>query len=139
MEFLISFNQAINNMTPGFQKLFSALVLLICIDYMTGVCVAFRNKKLSSKIGATGLASKITILGMVALSAIIDYMLTDGSLLLRNVTTLFYCTNELISICENAKKMGLPLPEKLNRLLESIKEDQKNNSNDSEVNDNPMK
>ena len=125
MDIFVGASEAINGLTPEFQKLFGALVLLICIDYITGVCVAFREKKLSSKIGAKGLASKIMILGMVALSVVIDYMLTDGSLFLRNITTLFYCTNELISICENTTKMGLPLPVKLQTFLDAIKEEKK--------------
>lgn len=138
MDVFVGVSETINGLTPGFQKLFGALVLLICIDYITGVCVAFREKKLSSKIGAKGLASKIMILGMVALSVVIDYMLTDGSLFLRNITTLFYCTNELISICENATKMGLPLPEKLQTLLRAIKAEKKQQAS-SEDKDDPIR
>lgn len=108
----------------GSRKLFAALILFVCIDYITGLCVAIREKKLSSKIGAKGLATKIAIFAMVALGAIIDLLLIGEGSALCSVTILFYCSNELISICENANKMGLPLPKKLVAFLEDFQKQQ---------------
>ena len=108
----------------GTKKLFLALILLVCIDYITGLCVAVKEKKLSSKIGAKGLASKVTVFAMVAIGAIIDNLLIGNGSALCGLIMLFYCTNELLSICENANRMGLPLPEKLVSLLKDFQDRQ---------------
>ena len=97
------------------QRPLDALILLVCLDYITGICVAVRERKLSSKIGSKGLATKVTIFAMVWLSVVVDQLLIGAELALSRITILFYCSNEMISICENAAKMGLPLPQKLTR------------------------
>ena len=38
-----------------------ALMALTVLDYITGVCVAIRNKTLSSAIGAKGIANKVVV------------------------------------------------------------------------------
>ena len=40
----------------------NALFVLIIIDYITGVCLAVKEKKISSKIGAKGIAAKVLLL-----------------------------------------------------------------------------
>lgn len=55
-----------------------------------------------------------------------DYLLGRiSSDVLRSMTTLFYLSNEGISIFENIGKIGIPLPGKLNNLLSRF-EDIKN-------------
>ncbi len=107
------------------KKLLGALILFVCIDYMTGICAAIHTQKLSSKIGAKGLSTKVMIFAMVALTAIIDYLLIGDGSALCSITILFYCSNELISICENANQMGLPLPQKLVEFLKAFQSRQK--------------
>ncbi len=102
------------------KKLLGALILFVCIDYMTGICVAIHKQKLSRKIGVKGLSTKVMIFAMVALTAIIDYLLIGDGSALCSITILFYCSNELISICENANQMGLPLPQKLVEFLKAF-------------------
>ena len=48
-------------------------------------------------------------------------------ILVSSATILFYCANELISICENAAKMGLPLPKKLTECLKNFRKDLQQN------------
>ena len=43
-----------------------ALLVLIVIDYVTGVCLAVKEKTASSKVGAKGIASKVLIVCLVA-------------------------------------------------------------------------
>lgn len=57
------------------KKLLCALIFLVCIDYISGICVAIKNKAISSKVGAKGLATKIMIFIMVSIGAIIDHLL----------------------------------------------------------------
>lgn len=102
-------------------KTLYALLFLVALDYVTGVCVAIRDKKISSKVGAKGIASKIMIFAMVSLSAIIDCFLVGDGTALCSITILFYCANEIFSILENASRFGIPMPKKLTKFLEEFK------------------
>lgn len=116
----LQISESIRAISAQLQNSMGALILLTCLDYITGVCVAVREKKLSSKVGAKGVATKIMIFAMVGVSVIVDCLLIGTGLALSSATILFYCSNELISICENAAKIGLPLPKKLTACLESF-------------------
>ena len=43
------------------NKVLYALIILVTLDYITGVCVAIKDKKLSSSIGAKGIINKVVI------------------------------------------------------------------------------
>ena len=99
------------------DKFLYALILLIILDYLTGVCVAVHQKKLSSEIGAKGIAKKVGILILVSTTHIADTFLFDSISPLQSMTATFYIANEGISIIENVGKLNLPLPEKIKELL----------------------
>lgn len=104
------------------QNILRALIALVILDYLTGVCVAIHNQKLSSAIGSKGITKKVMIFVLISLSNIVDQCFLQGSNSLGNVTTLFYCANETISIVENAAKIGIPIPQKLRKIFASIGE-----------------
>ena len=88
-----------------------ALLILIVIDYVTGVCLAVKEKTASSKVGAKGIASKVLIVCLVALSYIVDtWILHSGEKF-----------SSIISIFENVNRFGLPLPRKLRDFWENLK------------------
>ena len=43
----------------------------------------------------------------------------------RNLVGIFYCATELLSIIENAAKSGVPIPKKLKKALEQLKDEDK--------------
>ena len=98
-----------------------ALLVLIVIDYVTGVCLAVKEKTASSKVGAKGIASKVLIVCLVALSYIVDTWILHSGEKFSSITIFFYCANEIISIFENVNRFGLPLPRKLRDFLENLK------------------
>lgn len=51
---------------------FYVLLVLIVIDYITGVCLALKEKTTSSKIGAKGIASKVLIVCMASIEKLIS-------------------------------------------------------------------
>lgn len=110
---------SIVNHTP---KVFYALIILIVLDYITGVCLAVQKKQLSSKIGAKGIAGKVMIFVIVALSAIVGNLLLGDGSALCTMTILFYCANEVFSILENACRMGIALPQKLVDAMKALRD-----------------
>ena len=99
-----------------------ALVIFVILDYITGVWVAIQTKKPSSNMGAKRIAKKVAIFLMISVAHVADQYLVESTDVLRSVTTLFYLSNEGISIFENVCKIGLPLPGRLKNLLEKFKD-----------------
>lgn len=104
------------------DDLISTLLVLIGADYITGICVAFSEKKLSSKTGAVGLLKKFGVLCVISLTAVIEQRILETTSL-RSTIILYYISNEGISILENLCKMGIPVPEKLRSALSSLKDE----------------
>ena len=104
------------------QNILRALIVLVVLDYITGVWLAIHDKKVSSAIGSKGIFKKVMIFVLISLSNIADTYFLQAGNALEPVTILFYCANEAISIVENAAKMGLPIPQKLKNFFFSIKE-----------------
>lgn len=104
----------------GFDNALRLLVVLIIADYITGIAVAVKKKKLNSNIGFIGLIKKIIILVLVWVGFELDKAL--GSSLLRNAVIFFYASNEGVSLLENTSKLGVPYPDKLKAMLEQLKD-----------------
>ena len=104
----------------GLDTAFKTLLILIVLDYITGLCKAIVNKKINSLIGLKGIIKKVGYLIVVALSVRLDEVVgnTGAS---RNLVIYFFVANEGISILENWGAMGLPLPKKVFEVLEQIK------------------
>lgn len=103
----------------GWDKFLVALVTLIVIDYASGVIKAIYTKQLSSEIGYRGIAKKVLLLLIVALSVVLQKIL-PGALPLREITILFFVANEGLSILENAAEI-IPLPAQLKSVLLQIR------------------
>lgn len=67
-----------------------ALIILVVLDYVTGICVAVHMKKASSEIGAKGIAKKVGMFALISVSHVVDTFLLNSSDAVRSVTTTFY-------------------------------------------------
>lgn len=104
----------------GFDIAIQSLLIVMVVDYLTGIASAIYNKELSSKIGFKGILKKCTYLCVVALSVVIDN-LTGQSGLIRSLVIYFFVANDGLSIIENMAEMNIKLPKKLIDALEQIK------------------
>ena len=104
------------------EDLMVALVALIILDYISGVIAAAVEKRLSSEVGAKGIAKKIFMLLIVALANIVDINVVGDGHVLKTVTVVFYICNECISLIENAGRIGVPVPKKLLDVLEQLRD-----------------
>lgn len=99
-----------------------ALIVLIILDYISGVMAAIVEHNLNSEVGAKGIAKKVLMLLIVAVANVVDVnVIGDGSVL-RTVVVIFYIANECISLIENAGRLGVPVPKKLLDVLEQLRE-----------------
>lgn len=104
----------------GIDVAMKSLLIVIVIDYITGVISAIYNKKLNSTIGLKGILKKFSYLIIVSLSVILDRIVGDTGAI-RTLIIYFFVANDGISIVENIGKMGVPLPKKLTEVLEQLR------------------
>ncbi|MED3824141.1 phage holin family protein [Priestia flexa] len=101
--------------------LLMALVALVAVDYVTGTVAAFIDKSLSSKVGFRGIAKKVFIFALVTMANFMDQVFWPDNHFIRDITILFYILNEMISITENAGRVGLPVPAVIKQAIEKLK------------------
>lgn len=107
----------------AFDGMMAALITLIVLDYITGIIAAVVEKKLSSEVGARGIAKKMIMLLVVAVANIADRSVIGEGNVLRSVTAMFYIANEGISLLENGARLGVPMPKKLIDVLAQLKKE----------------
>lgn len=106
----------------GADKWLLGLLIVVVIDYFSGVIAAVIAHELSSKKGFVGILKKVLIFCIVAVAHIVDTA-TDAGGVLRALTIGFLLANECISVLENAGRCGIPLPQKLLMVLEQLRDD----------------
>ncbi len=104
----------------GMDGLIYALLVFVIADYITGVMCAIADKNLSSEVGFKGICKKVLIFVMVGIGHIMDTYLIGNGEVLRTAVIFFYCSNEGVSMLENAGHLGLPIPAKLKEVLEQL-------------------
>ncbi len=105
-----------------------ALLVIMLLDYLTGVIKAIYTKTMSSEIGFKGLLKKITVLIIVALSNVLQ-QITGDNVAIREIVIMFYVANEGISVLENVAVIYPRMPKSIKDILLQIRD---SNSADSE-------
>lgn len=108
-----------------FSETFETLLILMVIDYITGISAACinPNMKLDSGKCGTGALKKVVILLLISATYRIDLI---GQTMAKDVVMLFFIGREGLSIMENAANCGLPIPQKLKDTLAQFTELKKN-------------
>ena len=104
----------------GVDGMLIALIVLMALDYLSGVMCAILDKKLSSAVGFKGICKKVLILMLVGVANILDVNVVGSGSALRGAVICFYLSNEGLSLLENAAYLGLPIPEKLREILAQL-------------------
>lgn len=103
-------------LTGGFDIILRALLVMIVLDYISGLIKAVHNKRLSSDVGFRGILRKITILLVVAAANIVQEAF-GGEAAVREMVIMFYIANEGISLLENVASVSGLVPKKLKDIL----------------------
>ena len=109
------------NFLGSWDLLLKSIVILMVLDYVTGLLKSIYNKKLSSEVGFKGIIKKIIIFIVIATAYIIQCLLGD-EIPLREISILFFIANEGISLIENASEF-VPIPEKLKDILIQLRKE----------------
>ena len=60
---------------------------------------------------------------LVGIANILDVQIIGTGSVLRTAVIFFYISNEGVSLLENAAHLGLPIPEKLTKVLKQLHDD----------------
>ncbi|MBE5818846.1 MAG: phage holin family protein [Clostridiales bacterium] len=121
LKFVITFfSSAILWLFGGWDIILSILATVIVCDYVSGVFLAIKTGTLNSAVGRSGIMKKAATLLVVVIAHQVDIALGNDENIVRNITALFYISNELLSILENAGNIGVPLPKFLIEACEKI-------------------
>lgn len=99
-------------MWGGFHPLIQTLVVLIAIDFASGLIYAWSAGTVSSDASYKGMGKKAMMLLLVGAAHVYNATQPLGFDASTAVAG-FFCTTELISIVENAGRIGLPIPKVL--------------------------
>ncbi len=117
----------------GIQLLVPVLVLLVVmvLDYITGMAKAWHAGELSSRVGLWGILKKVGYLVIVGVACVVDWLLRYGAdslgwswpvdFLFASIVIIWLVINELLSILENVSAIGAPVPGFLQALLKKLK------------------
>lgn len=121
------FTAIITNCFGGWSGAMTTLLIFMAIDYITGIVVATVFKKsgksatggLESRAGWKGLCKKGVTLVIVLVAYRLDLLI--GTSYIKDAVVIAFCTNELISIIENAGLMGVPIPDTITKTIDVLK------------------
>ena len=116
------------------------LAVMMFVDYLTGMLASKREAidhpddpayGWSSAKGAKGIIKKVGYLCVISVAMVVDYIIRKAAIevgLQMNIKAIFglmvavwYLLNELLSIIENAGRMGAPVPDWLIRYISVLK------------------
>ena len=112
----------------GWSDCLTVLLILMAIDYVSGLVVAgvfHKSPKtatgtIESRVGLKGLIRKFFVVCIVVVAHMIDRLI--GTNYLRDAAAIAFCLNEVLSIIENVGLMGVPMPKVIIKALEVLKQ-----------------
>lgn len=107
--------------TGGQDDAMNVLLILMTADYLSGVTKAFITCTANSKAGIIGILKKVMIILVRVLAYQLD-ILFDGKLAIKTLAVGVFISNEGLSILENASICGIPIPEKIKKVLTQYQE-----------------
>lgn len=108
----------------GWDAAIGILIVFMCLDYATGVIVAYQNNLLNSEVGFKGLVKKFMILVILIVAVMLDRLMNTGTWVFRTLVCYFYIANEGISLLENVSNLGVKIPDKLKDALVQLNKDE---------------
>lgn len=130
--FIFTFGGFCGYFLGGWDTTLRVLLIMAAIDYITGVIAAGYNGELKSKVGFKGIAKKVVLFLLVGAATQADLAIGTNSAI-REATIFFFIGNELLSLLENAGRMGIPLPQALTNAVEVLGGKQKQEEKKGDV------
>lgn len=112
----------LSSLLGGWDMALEILLIVMILDYITGVASAFHTKTVSSSEDYLGILKKASIFAIVILAAQLDRLTGNAHSLFRNCTAFFFVANDALSILENVGELDIPLPSFLKNALIKLRD-----------------
>ncbi len=101
------------------------LLLMMVTDYISGLMAAYCRKELSSRKGLRGIIKKLSYGCVIVVGLAADWLIGAGfgggeKPMFGLLVTMWLVVNEMISILENIRFLGGPVPEFLRKWLSRL-------------------
>ncbi|MGG1326503.1 phage holin family protein [Bacillus tropicus] len=126
--FIATFGGFCGYFLGGWDATLKTLVAMAVIDYLTGMIAAGYNGELKNKVGFTGITKKVVLFLLVGVATQLDTALGSNSAIRE--ATIFFMGNELLSLLENAGRMGILLPKALTNAIDISSKNNKKTSSE---------
>lgn len=107
------------------------LMVMMILDYLSGMAAAWSQNNLSSKIGAKGIIKKVGYMALIVVAMGVDYLIYSGiavtglevgyNMWFGLLVAVWLIINEMISILENLGELGVPIPDFLTKIIKRLK------------------
>lgn len=123
---------AVISFFTGLPVIMWVLIGVMSLDFVTGLITGAmgvssktEGGRLSSRAAFEGLMRKVMVLLVVLLAVLLDLAVQTGAGVsfsaVTGATCLWFIASEGVSILENAARMGLPIPQTLQKALEVMR------------------
>ena len=124
-DFFKSLNEVFSWFLGNPDEAMCTLIIFMAADLLTGIMSSIADHQFSGNMLLKGIAKKICILILIGIAHTMDLNLLSETEPLRNPVLFFFISSEGISVCKNASKLGVTIPDGLKKeLLRMIQEDQ---------------
>ncbi|MEX3715768.1 phage holin family protein [Cytobacillus horneckiae] len=113
----------------GIDHLLTAFVILMVIDYITGVSAAWYDKKVSSKTAFKGLMKKGAMFSLIIVATQMDIVFGNEGQFIRYAILMFLIGTEGISLIENLGRLDVKIPKFLSDKFIQLKEEHDESEN----------
>ena len=107
------------------------LMVMMIIDYLSGMLAAWSEGTLSSKVGAKGIVKKVGYMALIVVAMGVDYLICSGisaasldlpyTMWFGLLVAVWLIINEMISILENLDRLDVPIPGFLRAIVKKLK------------------
>lgn len=120
--FIGTISVGISYVVGGIGVALTALIILMVIDFITGLMVGAYGEGLSSKVGIKGLIRKVYILMLIGavytIQSVADLSIAGYT---GDGLAIMFAVLEFVSIVENGGKLGVPIPAKFTEMIAALK------------------
>jgi toxin secretion/phage lysis holin len=111
--------------TRSFNELFLVFLCFMIFDYLSGWLAAAIIGELQSRKGWLGVVKKFIMILIVVMSMLLDFLISiihkGIPPIIYPLVTSFFLGVEGLSVCENADRLGIPIPPFLRKYLKSLR------------------
>lgn len=131
-EFLKSLNEVLSWFLGNRDEPMCTLIIFMAADLLTGIMSSVVNHQFDDNTLLKGIAKKICIVILIGIAHTMDLYLLSRAELLRNPVLFFFISSEGISVCKNASKLEVPIPDRLKKILLQIAQKEKKDESKEE-------